>query len=83
MSGDEQATEQVEIILCGGDGPQGGDKPYYIGYGDLVDGYRHAWTETSRSGRQKIRLGRSSNHPSDPRCPECLARTRPDRGVEG
>lgn len=60
-----------EVILCAADSPQPGTKPYHIGYTDLVDGYRHAWTETGPGGRKKLRHGRSPNHPADPRCPEC------------
>ena len=59
------------IVLCGSDLPQSGTRPYFIGYSDAVDGYRHAWTETDRVGRSKVRLSRSANHPADPRCPEC------------
>lgn len=60
------------IILCGTDSPQPGTEPYYIGYTDLVDGYRHAWFDG-----KKIRRGRNFGHPSDPRCPECLTRVSP------
>lgn len=59
------------IILCGSDSPQGGTGPYYIGYSDLVDGYRHAWIEEDRFGRKKMRRGRTRSHPADPRCPGC------------
>jgi hypothetical protein len=59
-----------EIIICGTDTPQGGIGPYYIGYSDLVDGYRHAWLDTS-SRRPVMKRGRTANHPADPRCPEC------------
>ena len=62
------------FILCGTDKPQPGTEPYFIGYVDMVEGYRHAWTETDRFGKSKVRVGRSWNHPADPRCPECRAR---------
>ena len=39
---------------------------------EMVDGYRHAWTEVDRFGRRRLRHGRTANHPADPRCPECL-----------
>lgn len=61
----------MNVILCGSDAPQPGVEPYFIGYSDLVDGYRHAYAETDKFGRTKIRRSRSANHPADPRCPEC------------
>lgn len=67
-----ETTPSVEkVLLCGTDSPQPGTAPYYVGYSDMVDGYRHAWTETDRFGRKKIRRGRTANHPADSRCPEC------------
>lgn len=42
----------------------------FIGYCEMVDGYRHAWRET-KHGRTKIRYSRTANHPTDPACPEC------------
>lgn len=59
------------VIICGTDNDQPGERPYFIGYSDMVDGYRHAWAEVDRFGRRKIRRSRSANHPTDPRCPEC------------
>lgn len=68
-------AEAERIILCGTDNPQSGSEPYHIGYGDLVDGYRHAWLEWNKSHtRAKVRFGRNFGHPPDPRCPECAAR---------
>lgn len=69
------------IILCGTDNPQAGTALYFIGYTDLVDGYRHAWVETGPTGRQEMRRGRDFGHPADPRCPECQTRvTTPEQG---
>lgn len=62
----------MNVILCGTNSPRPGAGPHFIGYTDLVDGYRHAWTETDRFGRVKLRLSRSAAHPHDPRCPECF-----------
>ena len=77
----EPRTEKAQVILCGTDRPQAGTAPYYIGYSDLVDGYRHAWTEVSKGGhRRKVRVGRSANHPPDPRCPECVSPTAKGAG---
>lgn len=69
MTTDPQARA---VILCGTDNAQPGTQPYFIGYVDLVDGYRHAWTEADRFGRSKIRRGRNRVHPADPRCPGCI-----------
>lgn len=45
---------------------------YVIAYGELVDGYRHAYKWTSPHGhRSEVRYSRTPNHPPDPRCPEC------------
>lgn len=41
---------------------------YHIGYGELVDGYRHAFYDERR---RRVRYSREPNHPADPRCPEC------------
>ena len=69
---EQLSAETAQVILCGTDGPQAGSAPYYIGYSDLVDGYRHAWTEVGKRGHgRKVRVGRSANHPPDSRCPEC------------
>ncbi len=63
----------ARIILCGTDNVPSGDEVYFIGYSDMVDGYRHAWREDSRF-RSRLRRGRNFGHPPDPRCPECAAR---------
>lgn len=49
---------------------------YVIAYGELVDGYRHAYrAPVGRHGfRTTVRYSRSANHPADLRCPECAAR---------
>ena len=59
------------FILCGTDNPQSGNRPYFIGYSDMVDGYRHAYAEKDQFGRTRIRRSRTANHPADPRCPGC------------
>lgn len=58
-------------IVCDASSQQPGTTPYHIGYIEMVDGYRHAWTVISRSGRRTLLHGRAANHPPDPRCPEC------------
>ncbi len=58
--------------LC--ESPMEDGRLYFIGYGDLVSGYRHAYRRVipgSRIGRTEIKLTRSSNHPADPKCPGC------------
>lgn len=68
------------MLICDASSPQAGsDRPYFIGYVEMVDGYRHAWIEESRSGRKTLRHGRTANHPADPRCPECHPRDRAAR----
>ncbi len=48
---------------------------YHIAYGELVDGYRHAWFEDSPNPRKRrVRYSRDRNHPADSRCPECAAK---------
>ena len=71
MSAPTASDGQSRVILCGTDNPQPGTHPYVIGYIDMVDGYRHAWAETNRFGRTRIRRSRTAAHPDDPRCPEC------------
>lgn len=61
----------MRVIICGTNDPQPGARPYFIGYSDMVDGYRHAYAETDRLGRTRLRRSRSANHPPDPRCPGC------------
>lgn len=41
---------------------------YQISYGELVDGYRHAFYDEKR---RRVRYSRTPLHPADPRCPEC------------
>ena len=51
---------------------EGGE--YVISYGEMVDGYRHAYRVQSRYGtRSRVRYSRTFGHPPDPRCPECRA----------
>jgi len=46
---------------------------YVIAYGELVDGYRHAYeAPVGKYGhRTVVRYSRTANHSPDPRCPEC------------
>lgn len=62
-----------DFLLCSSP-MDGGGSTYFIGYGDLVSGYRHAYRREvpgSRIGRTEIKLTRSASHPSDPKCPGC------------
>jgi hypothetical protein len=54
------------VIIDDADHPAVEGGTYVIAYGELVDGYRHAY----RDGR-RVRYSRSRAHPADPRCPEC------------
>ena len=54
------------IILDDANNPAVEGGTYVISYGELVDGYRHAWHDGER-----VRYGRNFGHPADPRCPEC------------
>lgn len=65
----------ARVIICGTDNPQPGQQTYFIGYCDMVDGYRHAYAETNRFGRTTIKRSRSNVHPADPRCPGCAGVT--------
>lgn len=49
------------------------DQYYYLSYGPMVDGYRHAWRD--ENGRIRVSRGKPP-HPPDPRCPGCVE----DRG---
>lgn len=60
-----------DVILCDAASSQSGGRPYFIGYVEMVDGYWHAWTETSPSGQKRLRHSRTADHPVDPRCPAC------------
>jgi hypothetical protein len=65
------------VILDDADSPAVEGGLYVIAYGELVDGYRHAYATTTRPdgrGRKVIRYSRTFGHPTDPRCPECAAR---------
>ena len=62
------------MIIDDADRPAVEGGHYVIAYGELVDGYRHAYaTTTGRHGRGRkvVRYSRTANHPADPRCPEC------------
>jgi len=59
------------VILDDADHPAVEGGLYVIAYGELVDGYRHAYQIESRFGRKKIRYTRDRVHPADPRCPGC------------
>ena len=64
------------MILDDADHPAVEGGVYVIGYGELVDGYRHAYRVHSQAGaRSWVRYSRTFGHPPDPRCPEC-AETR-------
>lgn len=70
-------SDHTEPVVICGPVTATGKGPYFIGYSDMVDGYRHAYAETDRLGRRKIRTTRNATHPPDPRCPGCLERTKP------
>ena len=60
------------MILCADVG-EGADF-YYLSYGTLVNGYRHAYRREvpgTRTGRTEIKPTRSRSHPADPKCPGC------------
>jgi hypothetical protein len=62
------------IVLDDADNPAVEGGRYVIAYGELVDGYRHAYADPdSRRGRRsgKVRYSRDAGHPPDARCPEC------------
>jgi hypothetical protein len=66
------------VILDDADYPAVEGGTYVIAYGELVDGYRHAYADPDgRRGRRsgKVRYSRTAGHPADPRCPECAALT--------
>lgn len=58
------------MILDDADTPAVEGGRYVIAYGELVDGYRHAYKATVR-GRTVVRYSRKADHPPDLRCPEC------------
>ena len=45
---------------------------YYLNYGQMVSGYRHAYKREIPGGRSEIKSTRDANHPADPRCPGCV-----------
>lgn len=63
------------MIIDDADSPAVEGGLYVIGYGELVDGYRHAFHDSRRrsNGGQRVRYSRIPNHPPDRRCPECAA----------
>lgn len=66
------------MIIDDADHPAVEGGTYVISYNELVDGYRHAFYDDRRRslGGQRVRYSRTSNHPPDPRCPECQERRR-------
>jgi len=65
------------VIIDDADHPSIEGGVYHIGYVEMVDGYRHAYrAPVGKCGhRTVIRYSRSPNHPADPRCPECAAKS--------
>lgn len=62
------------IVVDDADFPAVEGGRYVIAYGEMVDGYRHAYADPdSRRGRRrgKVRYSRKAGHPADPCCPEC------------
>lgn len=61
------------MILDDANSPAVEGGTYVIAYGELVDGYRHAYSApVGRYGhRTVVRYSRRADHPPDPRCPEC------------
>ena len=61
------------MIIDDADNPAVEGGLYVIAYGELVDGYRHAYeAPAGKYGhRTEIRYTRNRNHPQDPRCPGC------------
>lgn len=70
-------SDHTEPVIICGPVTTIGQGPYFIGYSDMVDGYRHAYAETDQLGRRKIRTTRNAIHPPDPRCPGCAEGTEP------
>lgn len=68
---------EAVVILDDADHPVVEGGLYQISYGELVDGYRHAYeAPAGKYGRRTVvRYSRTANHPADPRCPECAERT--------
>jgi hypothetical protein len=65
------------MIICGTDNPHiDSDGLIYIGYTDLVDGYRHAYRVTLKTGRVQVKHARSNRHPADRGCPGCAEERR-------
>jgi hypothetical protein len=56
------------VILHDADRPFVERGVYYIQYGELVDGYRHAYYDEKR---RRVRYSRTRDHPHDPKCPGC------------
>jgi hypothetical protein len=56
------------VIIHDADHPFVEGGVYYIQYGELVDGYHHAYYDEKK---RKVRYSRDFGHPADPRCPGC------------
>lgn len=63
----------MSVILDDANSPAVEGGHYVIAYGELVDGYRHAYeAPADKHGyRTVVRYSRDRGHPPDPRCPEC------------
>lgn len=59
------------MILDDADHPAVEGGRYHIAYGEMVDGYRHAFEVAVGKYRTVVRYSRDANHPPDPRCPAC------------
>ena len=68
--GDARNREDHAVIICDADTPPIENGLIFIGYCELVDGYRHAY-RTKVRGRTVVRYSRSASHPADDACPEC------------
>lgn len=61
----------LRIVLDDADQPAVEGGVYRIAYGELVDGYRHAYASIDRFKRRVVRYSRTADHPIDPACPQC------------
>lgn len=80
--GSRARREDEDVIIDDADHPAVEGGVYVIAYGEMVDGYRHAYRVTREVGsgvpgltprhtRSWVRYSRDFGHPPDPRCPEC------------
>jgi len=63
----------MNLIIHDADHPHIEGGLYVIAYGELVDGYRHAYYDPKK---RRVRYSRYRAHPADPGCPECAEDTR-------